>query len=261
MTTNRLRQKSAREACFGAWCTTPSSFNAEVLAGAGFDYVCVDCQHGLIHYDAMWPMLQAMRHAETTPIVRVPFNDTAWIGKALDAGALGVVVPMVNNRADAQRAAAATRYPPDGVRSFGPVRSGMLVGSDPATVNPELLCLAMIETVEGVEHAEEICSTPGIDGIYIGPADLAISMGVGLAGMFVAQTHVDAIEHIRKTAEAGGLIPGIHTGGGDQARGLAEQGFRMCTLASDVVFLRQSAEKELAAARGAAGSDRGGIYG
>jgi 4-hydroxy-2-oxoheptanedioate aldolase len=261
MTTNRLRQRAASEACFGAWCTTPSSLSAEVLAGEGFDYVCVDCQHGLIHYDAMWPMLQAMRYADTTPIVRIPFNDTSWFGKALDAGAQGVIVPMVNSRADAERAVAAARYPPLGVRSFGPVRSGMVVGSDPDEVNREVLCIVMIETAEAVEGADQICSTPGVDGIYIGPADLAISLGVGLAKMFEAQVHVDAIDHVRETATGHGLIPGIHTGGGTQARGFADAGFRMCTLASDVTWLRQSAQAELLAARGGRRDGGGGIYG
>jgi 4-hydroxy-2-oxoheptanedioate aldolase len=258
---NRLRERAATEACFGAWCTTPSTFNAEVFAAEGFDYVCVDCQHGLIHYDAMWPMLQAMRFADTTPVVRIPFNDTPWFGKALDAGAQGVIVPMVNTRADAERAAAATHYPPHGVRSFGPVRSAMVVGADPEAVNRDVLCLVMIETAEAVERADEICSTPGVDGIYIGPADLAISLGVGLAKMFEAETHVDAIRHAREAAVRNGLIPGIHTGGGAQARGLADEGFRMCTLSSDSAWLRQTAAADLAAARGAGDTaSGGGIY-
>jgi len=260
MTTNRLRERCATQACFGAWCVTPSVFNAEVLAYEGFDYVCVDCQHGLIHYDAMWPMLQALRFAETTPIVRIPFNDTPWFGKALDAGAEGVIVPMVNTRADAERAAAATRYPPEGVRSFGPVRAGMLLGADPETVNREVLCLVMIETAEAVDNAEAICSAAGVDGIYIGPADLAISMGVGVAQMFTAQSHLDAIEHVRQTAEKQGIIAAIHTGGGEQARALADAGFRMCTLSTDATFLRQAAGAELREARGGADAGRGGIY-
>jgi 4-hydroxy-2-oxoheptanedioate aldolase len=262
MTGNRLRRKAATEACFGAWCTTPSTFTAEFLAGQGFDYVCVDCQHGLVHYDAMWPMLQAMRYADTTPLVRVPSNETAWFGKALDAGAQGVIVPMVNSRGEAERAAAATRYAPVGVRSYATVRSAMILGVDPEEVNREVLCLVMIETAEAVERADEICSTPGVDGVYVGPADLALSLGVGVDKMFEAQAHVDAIEHIRKTAVANGIIPGIHTGGGAQARGLADSGFRMCTLASDMSFLRQAAQAELAAARGdGAEGRRGGLYG
>jgi 4-hydroxy-2-oxoheptanedioate aldolase len=258
---NRLRERAATAACFGAWCTTPSTFNAEVFAAEGFDYVCVDCQHGLIDYDAMWPMLQAMRFADCTPLVRIPFNDTPWFGKALDAGAEGVIVPMVNSRADAERAAAATHYPPHGVRSFGPVRSAMVVGADPEVVNRNVLCLVMIETAEAVERADEICSTPGVDGVYIGPADLAISLGVGLAKMFEAQTHVDAISHAREAAVRNGLIPGIHTGGGAQARALADEGFRMCTLSSDAAWLRQTASADLAAARGAGDATAGGgIY-
>jgi 4-hydroxy-2-oxoheptanedioate aldolase len=208
----------------------------------------------------MWPMLQAMRYAETTPVVRIPFNDTPWFGKALDAGAEGVIVPMVNSRGDAERAVTATRYGPLGVRSFGPVRSGMLVGSDPDAVNREVLCLVMVETAEAVERAEEICSTPGVDGIYIGPADLAISLGLAVSQMFEAQVHVDAIDHARDAAVRNGIIAGIHTGSGAQARAFADAGFRMCTISSDAWWLRQMAQAELAVARGAGDDRRGGIY-
>jgi 4-hydroxy-2-oxoheptanedioate aldolase len=139
----------------------------------------------------------------------------------------------------------------------------MVLGADPETVNREVLCLVMIETAEAVDRADEICSTPGVDGVYIGPADLAISLGVGLAKMFEAQVHVDAILHVRQTAVSSGIIPGIHTGGGAHARALADEGFRMCTLSSDAAWLRQTAQAELAAARGAGDGDDGaggGIY-
>jgi 4-hydroxy-2-oxoheptanedioate aldolase len=259
---NRLRARvAAAEKSFGGWCVTPSTFAAELLASEGFDYVCVDCQHGLIHYDAMWPMLQALRWSDTTPLVRVPFNSTPWPGKVLDAGAEGVIVPMVNTKEDAERAAAACRYAPEGVRSFGPVRAGMLLGQDPAVCNREVLCLVMIETVTGVENVDEICATSGVDGVYIGPADLAVSMGVPLQRMFEDKAHADAIEEVRLTCARHGSIAGIHTGSGSQANALAEAGFDMCTLATDAVFLRSAARRELAAARGGESTEARGPYG
>jgi 4-hydroxy-2-oxoheptanedioate aldolase len=240
----------ANETAFGGWCTIGSPFAAEVLAHEGFDYVCVDCQHGLIHYDAMWPMLQALRAGAATAVVRVPFNDTAWPGKALDAGAQAVIVPMVNSRAEAEKAVASCRYAPEGVRSFGPVRAGMVVGDDPPAVNREVMCLVMIETVRAVEAADAICATPGLDGVYVGPADLAVSMGGSLAAM-ASKEHADAVEEVRRACARHGIAAGIHTGGGAAARAYADAGFGMCTVSTDAALLRVSARRELAAARGA----------
>jgi 4-hydroxy-2-oxoheptanedioate aldolase len=261
--TNALRRRfAAGDVSYGGWCVTPSSFHAEILAAEGYDYVCVDCQHGLVEFDAMWPMLQAMRFSPTTPVVRVPFNSPEWPGRALDAGAEAVIVPMVNTRDDAERAAAACRYSPEGVRSFGPVRAGTLLGDDPATVNREVMCLVMIETAGAVERADEICSTPGVDGVYVGPADLAVSMGLSLADMFEHPAHAEAIGHVLDACRRHGILPGIHTGGGAMARRLAEQGFRMCTLSTDAALLRAAVRAELAQARSGGDGEAGaGIYG
>jgi 4-hydroxy-2-oxoheptanedioate aldolase len=248
---NRLRARAgAGEANFGGWCVTPSTFAAELLGAEGFDYVCVDCQHGLIDFDAMWPMLQAMRWTTATPVVRVPFNQTPWPGKAFDAGAEAVIVPMVNTREDAEKAAAACRYAPDGVRSFGPVRANLFLGQDPAEVNAEVLCLVMIETVRAVENADAICSTPGVDGVYIGPADLSLTMGLTPATMNESEEHASAITEILGACQRHGIIAGIHTAGGEQARQYAEAGFAMCTVATDAVLLRTMVRQQLAAARG-----------
>lgn len=250
MHTNRLRERlAAGEPAYGGWCQIPSPFVAELLAQEGFDYICVDLQHGLIDFDALWPMLQALRWSEITPLVRVPFNHTPWPGKALDAGAEGVIIPMVSSSEDAERAVAACRYAPAGVRSFGPVRAGMGLGDDPAHVDREVLCFVMIETEAGVEHADEVCSTAGVDGVYLGPADLAVSMGVPLAEMFTARAHTDAIETVRQACSRHGLVPGIHVGSGAQAHELVAAGFRLCTVGTDTAFLRGAASRELAAAR------------
>jgi 4-hydroxy-2-oxoheptanedioate aldolase len=262
-TTNRLRHRLAEGlTAVGGWCTVGSAYNAEVLALAGYDYVCVDCQHGLVGYDAMVPMLASISRTDATPIVRVPFNHTPELGRALDAGAEGVVVPMVNSREDAERAAAACRYAPAGVRSFGPVRAGLYLngGAAPEEVNREVLCLVMIETVEAVEAAEAICSTPGVDGVYVGPADLAISMGVAFGRDPLPAAHADAIAHVAKVCADAGIIAGIHTGGGADARAALESGFQMATVATDAALLRKIATAELAAARNDETAGTGGIY-
>jgi 4-hydroxy-2-oxoheptanedioate aldolase len=248
-----MREKwDAGQTAFGGWCTLGSPFAAELVGTSGFDYVCIDCQHGLVHFDAMWPMLQALHGTGATPVVRVPFNDTPWPGKALDAGAETIVVPMVNSAADAARAVAACRYPPEGVRSFGPMRAGLVLGDDPPEVNRRVLCLVMIETVRAVEAAEEICATRGVDGVYIGPADLAVSMSGSLRAMG-SQEHADAIEQIRACCKRNGIVAGIHTSGGAQARGYADAGFDMCTLGTDAGLLRARLRDELGLARGGGG--------
>ncbi len=239
----------AGETAFGGWCTMGSPFAAELMGSSDLDYVCVDLQHGLSDFELGWTLVQALRATGATPIVRVPYNSTPWAGKALDAGAEGVVVPMVNSRADAELAAASTRYAPEGVRSFGPVRAGLLLGDHPPTVNRAVVCLAMIETVRAVEAADEICSTPGIDGIYVGPADLAVSMCGSLDAMG-SDEHSDAIEVVRRACERHGIVPGIHTGGGAAAAAYAAQGFRMCTLSTDAGLLRAAVRRELDLARG-----------
>src|SRR3712207_2263361 len=161
-------------AAYGSWLVVPGSFGAELMARVGVDYVCVDGQHGILGYDAMVPMFQAISAAGVAPITRVVQNDPGEIGKALDAGAWGVIVPLVSNAQEAARAVAACRYPPRGMRSYGPVRASAATGlSDPDELGAEALCLVMVETREGLNNVEEIAATPGLDGIYIGPGDLA----------------------------------------------------------------------------------------
>jgi 4-hydroxy-2-oxoheptanedioate aldolase len=168
---NPLREVWAEgRTAFGLWAAIPSAFSAELVAGAGVDYVCVDQQHGVVDYASMVPMLQAIGAAGAAPITRVLSNDPFRIMKALDAGAWGVIVPLVNDAEEAARAVSACRYPPDGIRSYGPIRASSLLGSkDPEDLAGEVLCLVMVETREGLENVEEIAATPGVDGIYIGP--------------------------------------------------------------------------------------------
>jgi len=235
----------------GAWCSLGSPFAAELSASAGYDYVCVDIQHGLSYVDALPGMLMAVSRTPACPIVRVPAIDAGVICKALDFGAAGVIVPMVNGREDAERAVAACRYAPAGVRSFGPTRASLFLdASDPMAMNDQVLCIVMIETVEAVEKAEEICTTPGVDAVYIGPADLALSMGMSPTAAPGSTEHADALERVRTTCTSFGVPVGIHTTGGEQARRCLDVGFSMVTLGTDAALLRSAVAAQLALARG-----------
>jgi 4-hydroxy-2-oxoheptanedioate aldolase len=236
---------------FGLWMTVPGSVGAEIFARAGVDYVCVDQQHGVIDYDSMVPMFQAIRAEGTAPITRVLSNDPFLIMKALDAGAWGVIVPLVNSAEDAARAVSACRYPPQGMRSFGPVRAAGVIGSrDPEALGGEVLCLVMVETREALEQVEEIAATPGLDGIYIGPSDLALSLGLTPTLDVQEGEHAAAITRIREACHRNGIVAGIHSASGRTARDHAEAGFDVVTVATDAVLLRNAAQREVADARG-----------
>jgi 4-hydroxy-2-oxoheptanedioate aldolase len=237
---------------FGLWMTVPGSVGAEIFAGAGVDYVCVDQQHGVIDYDSMVPMFQAIRAEGTAPITRVLSNDPFLIMKALDAGAWGVIVPLVNDAEDAARAVSACRYPPRGIRSYGPVRAARVIGSrDPEELGGEVLCLVMVETREALERVEEIASTPGVDGIYIGPSDLALSLGLPPTLDVTEDAHIEAVNSIREACHRNGIAAGIHAASGEWARKHAEAGFDIVTVATDAALLRAAALRELAVARSA----------
>jgi 4-hydroxy-2-oxoheptanedioate aldolase len=233
---NRMRAAAADGAAYGAWCSIPSPLTAELLAGAGFDFLILDCQHG-IDFSDLLPMLQAVSRSVTTPVVRVPGNDPYWIGRALDLGAQAIIVPMVSTRADAERAALACRHFPDGNRSWGPLRSRMFLGADIPHINREVLCLVMIETEEGIGNAREICSVPGIDGIFIGPGDLGITLGIA-PGTTEGMERLDAaIETVRQACEEAGIIPGIARGAD-----FVERGFRIVTVTGDLELIGAAAK-------------------
>jgi 4-hydroxy-2-oxoheptanedioate aldolase len=235
---------------FGLWMTVPGSIGAEIFAGTGVDYVCVDQQHGVIDYDSMVPMFQAIRAAETAPITRVLSNDPFLIMKALDAGAWGVIVPLINDAEDAARAVSACRYPPQGIRSYGPVRAAGVIGSrDPEELGGEVVCLVMVETRQALERVDEIAGTSDLDGIYIGPSDLALSLGL-TPGLDIKEgEHAEAVTRIREACHRNGIAAGIHAPSGEWARKHAEAGFDMVTVATDATLLRAAALRELAVAR------------
>tara|TARA_X000000950_G_scaffold289483_1_gene414037 strand:+ start:335 stop:1126 length:792 start_codon:yes stop_codon:yes gene_type:complete len=245
------------EQTIGCWLSLANSHSAEVMAHTGFDWVCVDLQHGLVDYADMVTMLTAISTTEATPLVRVPWNEPYEIMKALDAGAYGVIVPMVNNRAEAEQAVSACRYPPKGNRSFGPIRGAVYGGKGYATeANDQIACLAMIETAEGVAKADEIMSTPGLNGIYIGPADLALSMGLPAMGDQPQPEHLEMVKSLLEKCKAHGLAAGIHTSSLEFTQKYLALGFNFVTLAGDVGHMAKNAARELAAARGTEGPSR-----
>jgi len=249
---NPLKQAWAEgRTAFGLWSVIPSSISAEIFAKTGVDYVCVDQQHGVVGYDSMVPMFQAIRAEGAAPITRVLSNDPFLIMKALDAGAWGVIVPLIGSAEDAARAVSACRYPPQGIRSFGPVRAAGVIGSrDPEKLGGEVLCLVMVETREALERVDEIAVTPGLDGIYIGPSDLALSLGIAPTLEIQEGEHAEAVGRIREACHRNGIAAGIHCPSGEWAKKHAEAGFDLVTVATDATLLRGAALRELTVARG-----------
>lgn len=246
---NPLRRAwDAGETTRGAWCASPSALTAEALATVGFDYVGIDMQHGTSDYADAVSMLQAIGGQGVAPIVRVTSNDAAVIGKILDAGAAGIIVPLVSTPEEAAAAVAACKYPPRGVRSFGPVRASITFGSREPDVLEQVVCAVMIETLEGLEHVDEIARTPGLDVLYIGPSDLALSLGLPPAYELDDERHEAAISAIREACERNGLIAGIHCDGGAMAARRLGQGFQMVTLVNDMVLVKSGAAAQLALA-------------
>lgn len=260
MRTNTVKEKWARgEVTYGGWLSVPSSFSAEVMAHQGFDWVCIDMQHGVVDYQAAVTMLQAIGSTETIPIVRVPWNEPGIIGKVLDAGAMGVIIPMVNSVDEAKAAVAACRYYPDGARSYGPTRAAYYAGADYfANANREIACIPMIETKQAVERLDDILAVPGIDAVYVGPADLSITLGLP-PGMNNGGAFEEARVLIAKKCAAHGVTPGIHANAGLAAKH-AEAGYRMITISGDAVALAAGAAADLRAVRETGGASKA-VYG
>jgi 4-hydroxy-2-oxoheptanedioate aldolase len=234
----------------GCWLSLANAYTAEALAKLGFDWVCVDLQHGLLDYQDLTNLLPAISSSDAVPLVRVPWNEPYEIMKALDAGAYGVIVPMVNDRAEAIRAVAACRYPPDGMRSFGPIRAALYGGRGyAAEANRQIACIAMIETREGLDNLDEIVTTPGLDAVYIGPADLALALGLPALGDTDEPRHAAAVQRIVAACRGAGIAVGIHTSSLSFAQKYLAAGFNLVTLGSDAGFMLRAAGADLAAVR------------
>lgn len=240
----------SEDVLLGGWCGLPSALSAEIIGRAGFDWAGVEMQHGLAWLDQMVPMLQGLAIGRTPAFVRVPWNEPWLIMRALDGGATGVIVPHVESAEEAARAVAACRYPPVGIRSWGPGRAAFGVpGYSAAGADSGVVCVVMVETVRGVERVDEIVSTEGLDGVFIGPADLSLSGG-GVPVMSAdAPDHVARILKVRDACRRRGVVAGIYSGDAVSTGRWAAQGFRFLALLNDVHHLTNGAAANLKAAR------------
>jgi len=254
MRENRLRTMwQADQAVVNGWLAIANSFSAEVMAHQGWDSLTIDLQHGVIDYQAMVTMLQAISTTATVPVVRVPWLEPGIIMKALDAGAYGVICPMVNSREDAQKLVAYTHYAPMGGRSFGPVRATLYGGADyPSKANQTVVAFAMIETAQALDKLDDILSVEGLDAIYIGPSDLSLSLGCKPVFDDVDPPVAQAIAHIAERAKAHGVQCGIHNGVPSVAQARVAMGYRFVTLGSDARLLAAGSQQLLSAMRGTA---------
>jgi 4-hydroxy-2-oxoheptanedioate aldolase len=252
-----LAKWRAGEQTIGGWLSLANTHSAEMMANAGFDWLCIDMQHGLLDYGDLRHMLPAISTTDTTPIVRVAGHDPAVIMKVLDVGAMGVIVPLVNNRAEAEAVISACRYPPLGTRSFGPIRAAMYGGRGYVQeANDEIACIVMIETRDGIANLEEIVTTPGLGGVYIGPADLSYALGLPPIGDNEEPIHVETVAKILATCKKHKVPAGIHTGGLAYTKKRLAAGFNFVTLGSDGGFMMQAAGADLAAARATSVKER-----
>lgn len=247
-----LAKWRAGQKTVGGWLSLSNTHTAEKLAHAGFDWLCVDLQHGLLDYRDLLHMLPAISTTQTTPFVRVSGNHASEIMKVLDAGAMGVIVPLVNDQSEAQAAVSACQYPPEGTRSFGPTRAALYAGQGyAAQANHEIACIVMIETRAGIENLESIVATPGLGGVFIGPADLGLALGLPPLGDTEAPEHVAAVSRILRVCKESNMPVGIYCSGREFARKRLEMGFDFVSLNNDAGFMMQAVTRDLAALRDA----------
>lgn len=251
MRTNLLRQiwQDGKVAVNG-WLSIPSGFSAEVMAQQGYDALTVDIQHGMHDFQTALQCFQAISTTSVVPLVRVPWLEPSIVMKCLDAGAYGVICPLVNTREDAETFVSYCRYPPAGARSYGPNRVVLYAGSDYAEhANDEILTIGMIETAEAMANLDAIMSTPGLDAVYVGPADLALALGLKPSFEPTEPRMLESFELVVAAAQRHGKIAGIHTGSGAYAVRMAQMGYRFITVSNDARLLASAASAGVRALR------------
>ena len=229
-----LPKKFATEnTSYGCWLKVPSSITAELAAISGFDYVCVDMQHGFSDRNDLLPMLQAIQPHSPKALVRVPCNEPSIIGWVLDAGATGVIVPLINSAEEAEAAVRACLYPPKGNRSMGPTRALRVFGEKYVEeMENSVQCLPMIETLDALENLDSILSVEGVDAIYVGPSDLSVNLGLPKGNNDGDPKFDEALERIVSSCEKHNVTPGIHANS-SLAATREQQGFRILTVVED----------------------------
>lgn len=250
------RRLRAGEMVYAAWCMIGSPVVAETIAREGFSAVVLDAQHGLWDTASIITGVSAVNHAEATPVVRIPLNDLALVSRALDFGAEAIIAPMINDTTDARLFAAAAKYPPLGERSWGPLRAMALQAPRTAPVdylrdaNEGTLAFAMIETATALGNVDKIAATSGIDGLFVGPYDLATALSAGKAQDTQAPTVEQAIDKICTAAKAVGKIPGIYCRDAESAVGMAQRGFQFVVAGNDHTTLRAATVAQLKVLKG-----------
>ncbi len=257
MRTNTLKEIWANGGTVvNGWCSIPSSFSAEVMAHQGFDSICIDTQHGVVDYQIAVTMLQAISTTSVVPLIRVPWNDPGVLMKALDAGAYGVICPMINTKEQAEALVSACKYPPMGMRSFGPIRAKYYSGGTShgggdyhEFANDETLVIPQIETREAIANLDDILQVPGIGAIYVGPSDLAMALGSQPRAGQKDPAVVKARQTIVAACKRHNIPAGIHTPSAAVALEMMKEGFQLTTIASDDRFLMTRAKEEVLAMR------------
>lgn len=230
------------------WLAMPCGFSAELMARQGWDSLTVDMQHGLVDYADATRMLTAVATTTTVPLVRVPWLEEGIIMKVLDAGAAGIICPMINTGEDAERLVCAARYPPRGRRSFGPLRARVCYGEDyHLRANDEIIVMAMVETAEAIDNLDAILSVDGLDAIYVGPSDLSFSIGCKPTFDQTEAEPVRLINQIIAAAKNRGVVAGIHNGTAEYAKKMIQLGYQFVTISSDSRLLAAGAANVIGA--------------
>lgn len=248
---NKVKEAwAAGKTVVNGWLAIPNGFSAEVMAQAGWDSLTVDMQHGVQDYLSAVACFQGMQPHGVTPLVRVPWNEPGIIGKVLDAGAKGVICPMVNTADQARALVAACRYPPKGTRSFGPIRSGIYgAAADTDAANDDVLVIPMIETRQALDNLDAILDVPGIDAIYVGPSDLGLSLGLPPKQDREEPEVLKVYERLIEATGKRGIHAGIHTMSGAYAKRAFGMGFKLATIMNDSGLMLTAARAQVAAAR------------
>ncbi len=234
------------------WLQIPSGFAAEIMAQANWDSLTVDLQHGQQDYASLLACFQALAIRGVTPLARVLWNDTAAVGRVLDTGAQGIICPMVNTPEEARRFVAAAHYPPLGVRSYGPLRAALYARSEPsfvAAANEDVVCMAQLETRQALDNIEAILEVAGLDGLYIGPSDLGLSLGFPARLDREEPAVFEIYDTIIAAAKRHGKVAALHCDSPAYAKTAIDRGFRLVTVGSDWSFMLKGARAALATIR------------
>jgi len=258
-------QMAAGQATVGGWITFCSPVVAEAMAPLGFDWIALDIQHSPISWDTTVNCFRAIQLGGGVPMARIPWNEPVWIQRTLDAGAMGLIIPMINTEADAVAAVSNMRYSPRGQRSYGGSRLRPYVDGDWKTwSDANMLCVVMIETVEAVKNAEAILAVDGVDACFIGPVDLALSMGISPSEVGPGSEHEALLQEVLKAGRKVGTPVGKHCDNGAEVKMRIEQGFQFLACANDARFMTRQAQDELAvvgtARRAGASLKKGELY-